>query len=186
MCPRAAGYIACAHRRAALDAISVLLQGIGMTSRPTKRDIEPISQPLQPFVHLMGAYEHRHVGDQRTQSGAFAMSSHTGSSGRLTRIAIAAIVAIAAGIPASSFAEDSDTSAVTVKYTDLNLATTEGSRVLYQRLVDAARQVCPPLGNAAELRTNREAQRCITASVERAVKQVKSPQFAQVAASQMR
>jgi UrcA family protein len=134
----------------------------------------------------MGAYEHRQLGEQRTQSGAFAMSSHTGSSGRLTRIAIAAIVAIAAGIPASSFAEDSDAPAVTVKYTDLNLATTEGSRVLYQRLVEAAKRVCPEVGHAAELRTNREAQRCITASVERAVKEVKNPQFAQVAASQMR
>ena len=113
------------------------------------------------------------------------MFSHTGSSGRVVRIVVAALVATAAGIPVS-FAQESETTSVTVKYTDLNLATTEGSRVLYTRLVEAAQKVCPEVGHAADLRGNREARACIAATVEQAVKQVKSPQFAQVAASQMR
>ena len=117
------------------------------------------------------------------------MSSHAASSRRVTHLIVAAILATAVGVPAS-FAQvasnDGDAQSITVKYTDLNLATPEGSRVLYHRLVAAARRVCPDTGNAAELRQNRDAQRCITATVQQAVKQVKSPQFAQVAESQMR
>ena len=117
------------------------------------------------------------------------MSSHTASSGRIARIVLAAIVATAVGVPAS-FAQvpvkDRDPPSVAVEYSDLNLATLEGSRALYHRLVYAARKVCPEVGYPTELRQNREAQRCITATVERAVKQVKNPQLAQVAAAQMR
>jgi UrcA family protein len=116
------------------------------------------------------------------------MSSHIGSSRRVTRF-VAAIVATFVGVPAS-FAEvaadDPDASTIIVTYSDLNLATTEGSHALYLRLVDAARRVCPSRGVATELRRNRAAQRCISASVENAVKQVRSAQFAQLAASKMR
>jgi UrcA family protein len=118
------------------------------------------------------------------------MSSHTASSGRITRIVAAAIVAFAVGVPASSFAQaplqDGSIPTVIVNYSDLNLATPQGSHALYQRLVGAAQQVCPKRSYASELSHNREAQRCVTAAVERAVKQVKSPQFAQVAATHMR
>jgi UrcA family protein len=116
------------------------------------------------------------------------MSSHTASSACATRIVVAALLAIAAAVPASSYAEtptiEGDTPAVTVKYSDLNLTTTEGSRALYQRLVAAARQVCPQRGYATELVHNREVQRCINSTVERAVHEIKtpSPQFAQIAA----
>jgi UrcA family protein len=116
------------------------------------------------------------------------MSSHIGSSRRVTRF-VAAIVATVVGVPAALAqvaADDSDAPVITVTYSDLNLATTEGSHTLYLRLVDAARRVCPPVGRPTELRANRDAQRCITASVEHAVKQVKNTQFAQVAASRMR
>jgi len=117
------------------------------------------------------------------------MSSHAASSRRITRLTVATIFATAVSAPAC-FAQvtsnDSDAPSITVKYTDLNLATPEGSRVLYRRLVAAARRICPDTGNAAELRQNREAQRCITVTVQQAVKQVRSPQFAQVAESEMR
>ena len=114
------------------------------------------------------------------------MSSHTASR-RITRLIVAAIIATAVGVPAS-FAQgalrDSDVPSVTVKYSDLNLATPTGSRTLYHRLVVAARRVCPAVGHPAELRQNREAQYCISATVQNAVKQVKNPQLAQVAESQ--
>jgi UrcA family protein len=58
--------------------------------------------------------------------------------------------------------------------------------MLYSRLVDAAERVCPRRGYVTELRQNREAQRCVTAAVEDAVKQVKNPRFAEVARSKMR
>jgi UrcA family protein len=160
-----------------------------VTFVPDHWDVWLSTQPMQPFVHLRCAIEI--ATSAMNTSGALAMSSHTGSSRRVTRF-VAAIVATVVGIPAS-FAQaaevagnDSDARAITVSHSDLNLATAEGSHTLYLRLVDAARRVCPPIGRATELRTNLIAQRCISASVENAVKQVRSVQFAQVAASKMR
>lgn len=116
------------------------------------------------------------------------MSLHTASRGRITRMSFAAIAATAFGVPAShaQVSVKDDVPSVAVEYSDLNLGTEEGSRVLYYRLVAAAEQVCPERGYATELRRNREAQRCISDSVERAVKQIKSPRFAEVARSHMR
>jgi UrcA family protein len=85
------------------------------------------------------------------------MSSHKGSSRRILRRVVAAIFVIVAGVPAS-FAQmpatDRPIPSITVGYADLNLATPEGSRVLYQRL--------------------------------RTVKQIRSPQLAQIAGKQRR
>ena len=117
------------------------------------------------------------------------MSSHTASWGRGARIIFAAVVATTLCVSASQAqvsTKDGDIPSIAVRYSDLNLATEEGSRVLYSRLVAAAQQVCPQKGYVMELRQNRDAQRCIVSSVEQAVKQVRSPQLAQVARSQMR
>lgn len=100
----------------------------------------------------------------------------------LTRRVVAAIVATVASVPAS-FAE---APSITVSYADLNLAKPEGSQVLYQRLVEAARKLCPEAGYVTELRQNREAQRCVADTVERTLKQIKNPQLAQIAARQRR
>ncbi len=118
------------------------------------------------------------------------MTSHTACSVTITRIVVAAFVAIAVGVPAS-FAQtpmkDGEIPSVTVNYADLNLSTEEGSRTLYGRLVVAARQVCPDSADTAlALRLNRDAQRCVTDTVKRAVKEIKHPKFAEVAASHMR
>ena len=114
------------------------------------------------------------------------MSSHTASR-RITHLIVAAIIATAVGVPAC-FAQgalsDSDVPSVTVKYSDLNLATPEGSRTLYHRLVVAARRVCPTVGHTAELRLSGEVQHCISAAVQNAVKQIRNPQLAQLARSQ--
>ena len=117
------------------------------------------------------------------------MFSHTSSWGRIARIVAAAIVATTFGIQASHAqvaATDIDVPSVVVKYDDLNLATKEGSRVLYNRLESAAERVCPRVGVVTELRRNQEVRQCVTASVERAVKEVRSPQLAEVAASKLR
>ncbi len=118
------------------------------------------------------------------------MSSHIGSSARVTRIVVAALLATTAAVVPASYAQvlmsDGQTPSVTVRYSDLNLATSEGSHVLYARLVDAAQRVCPAAGYMTELRQNRDRQRCISTAVEHAVKKIKSPQFAQVAATRMR
>jgi hypothetical protein len=47
--------------------------------------------------------------------------------------------------------------------------------------------VCPDSADTAlALRLNRDAQRCVTDTVKRAVKEIKHPKFAEVAASRMR
>ncbi len=118
------------------------------------------------------------------------MSSLIASSTRHARTVVAALLATtAAAVPASyaqSLMTDGNAPSVAVNYSDLNIASNEGSHVLYARLVAAAQRVCPAGGNLAELRHNRDRQRCISTAVERAVREVKSPQFAQVAASRMR
>ena len=117
------------------------------------------------------------------------MFSHTTCWGRIARITAAAIVATTFGAQASHAqvaAAEIDVPSVVVKYDDLNLGTDEGSRVLYNRLEFAAERVCPRVGYVTELKRNEDARRCITASVERAAKQIKSPKFAEVAASRLR
>jgi UrcA family protein len=115
------------------------------------------------------------------------MFSHTASWGRIARIVAAAIVitAVALGVPpvhADDTATNTDVPSIAVKYSDLNLATEEGSRVLYRRLEAAAGKVCPQIGYVTELRQNRETRQCIAASVKRAAKQIQSAQFAKVVA----
>ncbi len=117
------------------------------------------------------------------------MFSHKASGCRIARIVGTSIVATSFGVQASHAqvaATDADIPSVTVRYDDLNLGSQEGSRVLYQRLEAAATQVCPKVGYATELRQNEDARGCIRASIERAVKEIKSPRFAEVAASKLR
>lgn len=118
------------------------------------------------------------------------MTSHTASSVAISRIAIAAFVAIAVGVPAS-FAQvsrkEGEIPTVKVNYADLNLSTEEGSRALYGRLVIAARQVCPePADTLLAIRLNLQAERCVSDAVQRAVKEIRNPKFAEVAASRLR
>jgi len=115
------------------------------------------------------------------------MTSHTASSLTITRMVVAAFVAIAVGVP-TSFAQmpmkDGEIPSVKVKYADLNLSTEEGSRALYGRLVIAARRVCPESADTLlGLRQNRDAQRCVTDAVQRAVKEIRNPKLAEVAAA---
>jgi len=118
------------------------------------------------------------------------MKLHTASSARTTRIVAAAIVALIVGASAA-FAQppmsQDDIPKVAVTYSDLNLATAEGSTVLYRRLVAAARQVCPQTDDSLlAMRMNREAERCVADAVERAVQKIRNPKFAEVAASYSR
>src|SRR6478736_5089205 len=127
---------------------------------------------MQPMAHLMCACSHRRP--RRTQPGASVMSSHTASSARVTRKVVAALLATTVSVVPASYAQslmnDGAAPSVTVKYSDLNLATTEGSRVLYLRLLDAAQRVCPAPGSPLEIRHNRARQSCIDTAVGNAVK----------------
>lgn len=117
------------------------------------------------------------------------MSSLIASSARTMRTVVAAFLATTAAAVPASYAQALMTDqapSVTVKYSDLNLGTEEGSHALYSRLVNAAQRVCPARGPATELSQNRARERCITTAVQTAAKEVKNPKFAEVAASKMR
>src|SRR5262245_24585105 len=106
-----------------------------------------------------------------SRAGVFHMFLRTAFSGCITRKVVAAIFATVVSVPVSFAqvpAKDRLIPSITVGYADLNLAKPEGSRVLYQRLADAARRVCPETGYVTELRQNRDAQHCISDTVERA------------------
>jgi UrcA family protein len=80
---------------------------------------------------------------------------------------------------------DSSAQTVSVSYSDLNVSTDEGSRELYQRLVAAARQVCPSnLGPSA--RQLSESRHCVAAAVDRAMSEVQGSRLAQVHATHAR
>ena len=65
---------------------------------------------------------------------------------------------------------------VVVRYGDLDLSSTEGARVLYQRISVAARQVCPfeYSKSVSQVGKNRA---CREAAIERAVNAVNNPQL---------
>jgi UrcA family protein len=118
------------------------------------------------------------------------MSSLIASTARITRKVVAALLATTAAAVPASYAQSlmtvDQTPSVTVKYSDLNLATDQGSRALYSRLVNAAERVCPVRGTPMELSQNRRREACITTAVQNAAKEVKNPKFAEVAASKLR
>jgi UrcA family protein len=118
------------------------------------------------------------------------MTSHTASSDKITCAIAAAFVALSLSSSASfaqARVQDGEIRTKTVKYADLNLATDEGSRELYGRLVIAAREVCPDEAQTLlAISQNLEAQRCIDQAVERAVKEIRNPKFAEVAGSLLR
>jgi UrcA family protein len=124
------------------------------------------------------------------QLRSFVMALHTASFVRVIRTVVAALVASAICVPASiaqTHTRDRELPTITVNYSDLNLSTVAGSRALYSRLVAAAERVCPEKADTMlALRWNRDAQRCVTRTVERAVKDMRNTRLAEVAASYTR
>jgi UrcA family protein len=88
-------------------------------------------------------------------------------------IAAAAVGASAAGTPAA------DAPSVVVHYADLNLATEQGARALYQRIAIAAWNVCPVEDNR-DLRAAAERRTCREQAIARAVRDVGTPLLAAV------
>jgi UrcA family protein len=89
-------------------------------------------------------------------------------------LGVAHAAAPAAGVPQ-----------VAVPYGDLNLASEDGARELYQRIAKAADQVCPyPYGRTyAEVRAN---SICREAAIARAVREVNNPQLVAVRAEHVK
>ena len=119
------------------------------------------------------------------------MISHTlrfGKSGPSSRVLHRAVFAVLAssivGFTATAAQADtvvisSDVPAVSVSYSDLNLATEQGAVALYKRIVTAARQVCPA-DVGPNLRLISQTRHCVNEAVARAVSDIPSPKLAEL------
>jgi UrcA family protein len=68
-----------------------------------------------------------------------------------TAVLVAATLAIGIGSASAVSAADQGTVSATVRYSDLNLSTQDGAKAMLQRIVQAARQVCEPDADIADL-----------------------------------
>jgi UrcA family protein len=108
---------------------------------------------------------------------------NTAASGRkilLTLLAGSLIGSICAATAGAATA-DSDVPSVTVRYDDLNLSSEAGTRALYNRLVVAAKQVCPD-DSSRQLATLQLVKVCREQAVINAARQIPSPQLAALVA----
>jgi UrcA family protein len=73
--------------------------------------------------------------------------------------------------------DDAGRPVVHVRYDDLNLASPEGTRTLYRRIVTAAAQVCSE-ANPLDVLQVAAARTCKAQAIERAVREVNDPHLA--------
>lgn len=88
------------------------------------------------------------------------------------------LAAVSVGLLISSAAiagTDSDTESVRVTFSDLDLATTGGAKVLFMRLQDAAKAVCGNPFDTVDLTGRLDREHCQQSAIESAVMQVGSP-----------
>ena len=98
---------------------------------------------------------------------------------------LAACVAVgAAGSAHAATAADAPPS-LKVRYSDLNLATQAGSQELFSRIEHAAHAVCAP-ADIRDLQAVAAASACRAQAIEKAVRDVNSPQLAAVYAAHQR
>jgi UrcA family protein len=109
---------------------------------------------------------------------------------RRTAAALSALTAcLVLGTSASAHAAAPTDEApfLTVAYSDLNLATEQGTKALYARIVSAARQVCGAGSvDIRDLRANALVKACETRAVAAAVHHVNSPRLAAIYAAHLR
>jgi UrcA family protein len=100
---------------------------------------------------------------------------------RVTHIRASLLVAcvLAIGSSMANAAPALDVPSVTVKYSDLNLATDDGAHQLYKRISAAARVVCPDV-DLRDLGAFASSKTCQSEAIARAVRDVRSPRLAAV------
>jgi len=108
------------------------------------------------------------------------MTSATSSIRALLRASAALTACLIVGGSATAYAAPADPApSVQVKYGDLNLASDQGARALYERIVWAAHRVCAvsDIRILAEVAAGRV---CQAQAIAHAVRDVNSPQLAAV------
>ncbi len=116
------------------------------------------------------------------------MTSATLNPGARLRAAMAFTVLAACtaiGAVGSAHAASPESPALTVRYSDLNLSTEQGSLALYGRIVAAANKVCTP-DDIRDLRAMADARVCRQEAIAQAVHAVNSPKLASVYAARVR
>ena len=98
--------------------------------------------------------------------------------------AAAALFATVLVFTASAHAEPASvtTSAKTVRYSDLDLSSAQGTQVLYKRIVSAANQLCSESG-VRDLKRAAAAEACAEQAVARAVAGVHSPRLVTISST---
>jgi UrcA family protein len=95
--------------------------------------------------------------------------------------ALTAVASLASPAVASAGQPSADVLRTTVYYSLHELATEQGTRALYQRIVQAARTVCPA-GDPRDLENFSSSRECQRAAVARAIGQIGSARLAAVRA----
>jgi len=94
------------------------------------------------------------------------------------------LLATVLGVAQAATSTD-DVAKVAVYYGDLDVSTSAGASTLYQRIANAARQVCP-YEDAVELDRIVFNQKCRREAIARAVRDINSPQLALVYANRVK
>jgi UrcA family protein len=90
-------------------------------------------------------------------------------------VAAAILGALASSFSAAS-AADAGFASITVKYSDLNIASPSGARVLYERIRMAAQNAC----NYFWFKTDADEARCLQYTIANAVTKVNQPELTTV------
>lgn len=98
---------------------------------------------------------------------------------RATTVLVASMTMTAAmSMPATAaHAAANDSASVTVHFADLNADSDAGSKTLYRRLRQAARQVCGDEFSVRDLDERRNIEKCQQVAIENAVAQVNQPRL---------
>jgi len=112
-------------------------------------------------------------------------SQNSGAAARRPQIPLIVLLCSLVGAVASTAthaagaAVSDDVPQVTVKFSPTMLATEEGARSVYHRIVNAAELACPDMTTGSRI-TNDAVRKCREQAVARAVRQINNPQLAQV------
>jgi len=103
----------------------------------------------------------------------------TNSSRSVARIAVLVGSLLAGSLAVAPVVSAQEAPSIVVKYSDLDLSTTEGATTLYKRIKAAASLVCP-YGNARELSFKAVGASCRADAIERAVRSIHNTELAAV------
>jgi UrcA family protein len=101
---------------------------------------------------------------------------------RRSLVVAGAFAALAATTTCFATPFSDEAPSVTVRYDDLNLATSAGVDALYHRISNAARAVCPD-AHSRDLAIVAASERCQANAVDQAVREVNNPHLALVHAA---